>query len=68
MASHRKSTSWTDDRIIDPYLGVWPRELPSRNLTRVNLHIVCQVNLQSVDLYTKYLSYLLIPNDLYGHR
>ena len=29
------------------------RETPTQHHNRVNLHIVCQMHLQSVDLYTK---------------
>ena len=36
------------------------RENPTRNYNRVNLHIVCQTHLQSVDFHTKYFKLLTV--------
>ena len=35
------------------------RERPTHNYNRVNLHIVCQLHLQSLDLYTKHFKLLV---------
>ena len=40
------------------------REIPNQNYARVNLHTVCQMHQQSVDLYTKHFKVINLGKEI----